>query len=369
MSLKRLAIIGIVLCAVGAGGYLWFRPSHPHSTGEQPKARPAALAVRTLKVEEQTLPEWCEYHGHVRSRRQVDVAPQVVGRVKTVHVKAGQQVQAGDLLVELDPTEFQAKVQTAEANVALADAGLVRARQHLKVIEALVPDGNATKEDLDEATAGVKSGEANVAAAKARVEEARTYLQYTTLRSPMAGVVVDKLVDPGDLATPGPSGSPGAVLSVYDPSALWLEVPVPERLSHAIAIGGLARVEVSAAKLELEGRFVEIVPNVDDASRTFLARVELPASAELKIGMLGRVRFAVGERKAIVVPANAVLMRGQLDAVFVVEAGCARLRLLRRGKPLARDVEALSGLRSGEEVVAMPPESLRDGDPVVVEKS
>ena len=103
MSSKRLAVIGIVLCAVGAGGYLWLRPSHSHAAGVQPVARPAQLAVRTHKVEEQTLPELCEYHGHVRSRRQVDVVPQVPGRIKAVHVKAGQQVKAGDLLLELDP--------------------------------------------------------------------------------------------------------------------------------------------------------------------------------------------------------------------------------------------------------------------------
>lgn len=302
------------------------------------------------------------------------MVPQVVGRVQKVHVKAGQKVKAGDLLLELDQAEFQAKVQTAEANVALSDAGLVRARQHLKVIEALVPDGNATKEDLDEAVAGVKSGEASVAAAKARVEEARTYLQYTTLRSPISGIVIDKLVDPGDLAMPSPSGGAGGPgiggsLSVYDPDALWLEAQIPERLSHAVALGAAVQVSVGAAKIELEGRIVEIVPSVDDAARTFVARVDLPPAPELKLGMFGRVRFAASERKAVVVPAAAVVLRGQLDAVFVVEGGNARLRLVRRGKALTREVEALSGLRVGETVIVAPPESLRDGDPVVVEKS
>jgi RND family efflux transporter MFP subunit len=374
MSLKRLAVIGIVLCAAGVGGYFWLRPKPAHSHGDSPVAKPAAISVRTNVIEERTLPDLCEYHGYVRSRHQVDVIPQVMGRIRAVHVKAGQVVKAGDVLLELDPAEFQAKVQTAEANVALADAGLVRARQHLKVIEALMPDGNATKEDLDEATASVKSGEANVAAAKARVEEARTYLQYTTLRSPIAGIVVDKLVDPGDLAMPSPGGgasSPagGASLSVYDPAALWFEARIPERHSPAVTMGAAVQVEVPAAKLELDGRVVEVVPNVDDASRTFLARVDLPAAAELKLGMFGRFRFAASERKAVVVPAAAVIQRGQLDAVFVVEGGCARLRLMRRGKALAREVEALSGLRVGESVILMPAESLRDGDPVAVEKS
>jgi RND family efflux transporter MFP subunit len=121
-------------------------------------------------------------------------------------------------------------------------------------------------------------------------------------------------------------------------------------------------VSVPAAAVSLEARFAEIVPVVDDNSRTFTARVHLPAHPALKLGMFGRAQFTSGSRKAIEVPESAVIERGQLDAVFVHADNKAHLRMVRLGKRHQGQVEILSGLKPDERVILHPRANLRDGD-------
>lgn len=336
-------------------------------------ARPAApapaqpAAVRTITLQEETVPELIECTATVRARTAVEVIPLVAARVKAVHVKAGQKVSRGDLLVELEDAEFRARLAAADARFQAAEADRAEANRHFQRVNGLFPTGSATREELDAASARRQAAEAAAKAAEAQAEEARTALGHTALRSPLNGVVIDKKVNPGDFSMPGLPASAGmpsgrVLLSLYDPEALWLETAVPERHSAAIQVGGPAEAVLPAASLRWQGKFVEVVPGVDEVSRTFLARLELPASPALKVGMLGKVRFAAGQRRMIRVPPEALLRRGQLDTAFVVVQGRAQLRLVRPGRPAGDRVEILSGLAAGESLLLNPGETLRDGD-------
>ncbi len=326
------------------------------------------VLVRSIQVEEKTVPQWSEYYGFVRSRNSVDVIALVMGHIKAVYVKAGQRVKTGELLLELDPAEIRARLQAAESKLAAAQASLTEADQQFNRVKGLFPQA-ATKDELDAATARLKNAQAAAGGAKAQVDETRESLGYTEMRSPMDGVVVDKRVNPGDFSMPGlpaylgyPAGR--ILMTIYDPDALWFEALVPERYSAAVTVGAKAEITISQAGVALEGKFIEVVPNVDDVSRTFMARVDLPPSPLLKLGMFGRIRFVTGEASSIKIPAEAVVARGQLDTVFLLSEGRAQLRLVRRGKRTADKVEILSGLKDGETLILNPAESLRDGDPV-----
>jgi RND family efflux transporter MFP subunit len=343
----------------------------PHCLAALPQDQPAGKAtpVRTLPLQEQTTLEWSEYHGIVRSRNSVELIALVAGRVKAVHVKAGQTVHEKDLLLELDNAEFHARVQAAESRKVAAEAAKTDADHNFARIQNLFPKGSATKEDLDTATARQQSAEAAYNEATARVEEARTALQYTELRSPIDGVIVDKKVNPGDFAMPGLPASAGmpsgpVLLTLYDPDALWFEVSIPERLSTSAKVGALAAVTIEPAHFSFEGKFVEVMAGVNESSRDFIARVDLPPSSTVKVGMTGQARFVTGEKRVLTVPAEALVSRGQLDMVFLAEGGRARLRLVRSGKRTSDKIEILSGLRTGEMLIVNPTESLRDGDSV-----
>ena len=348
---------------------------HGFAAAEPPAATPGTpVPVSSAVIEERLQPEWGEFHGFVRSRNKVDVIAQVTGRVKAVHVQAGQKVAAGDLLVELDSEEWKAKLAAAESRAEAAEAVEVEANPFLARIQTLFSQGAATREELDAAIARQKSAHAAVQAAQAQVKESLELLRYSEVRSPIRGIVVDKRVNPGDFSAPGLTGAQGfasgtTLMTLYDPDALWFESAIPERYMPSVTVGTQARLILGPSRTELEGRFVEVVPGVDDVARTFIGRIDLPASSDLKLGMFGRVRFPTGERRIVEAPTHAIMPRGQLDTVFVVESGKARLRLVRTGRPTERGLEILSGLKAGERVILKPPQNLRDGDPVAEEGS
>ncbi|MFH1570842.1 MAG: efflux RND transporter periplasmic adaptor subunit, partial [Gemmatimonadota bacterium] len=113
------------------------------------------------------------------------------------------------------------------------------------------------------------------------------------------------------------------------------------------------------------GRIEAVVPAADPASRTFRVKVVIAnADGAVRSGMFARLRFARGARPAVLVPAAAVVRRGQLQGVFVVQSGRAHLRWLRLGNPWESEVEVVSGLNGGEVLVLDPDAQLRDGQPV-----
>lgn len=328
---------------------------------------PAGYPDGRFEVIISNLSEWVEYDGIVDSRNRVDVIPLVTGRVKSVHVRAGQRVKHGDLLLELESEDVLARLRVAESRLNTAKAHLERMQREHERIQSLHADRLASSHDLGVATAHWKSAVAELGGAEAAVKDAATQLGYTTLTSPIDGIVADKSVNPGDFAAPGlASGqnvTAGPVLvTLYDPDAMWIEARIPERFAREVEPGTPARVTIGAAGLTIEAVFAEVVPVVDQTTRSFIARVDLPPANGLKLGMLGQVHFASGSRSTIIVPSRALLQRGQLDIVFIDNVGTAELRLVRTGRQDRHGVEVLSGLTVGERIVLNPTESLRDGD-------
>jgi RND family efflux transporter MFP subunit len=168
------------------------------------------------------------------------------------------------------------------------------------------------------------------------------------LRAPFAGVVTAKLANAGDTAMPGQ-----ALLVVEAPSALRFEARVPEAAADRLSVGATVPVRLDGFAEDLQGRVAEIQPAADDATRTRLVKVDLPEVAGLRSGRFGRLLVATSDSRTVTVPAEAVIRRGQLETVFVLDSGTARLRLIRTGREREGRLEVVSGL-SGEEKVVVP---------------
>lgn len=362
----------------------------------------APVSIQILKLAAEETQEFGEFSGSVQSRKVVQISSEILARIEKLPVAANQKVKTGELLAQLDTSvvetrvkqaeeaagsaeamvrQAEARVRQVEAGVRSAEATRDEAQRDLKRYEETFKAGASTQQQLQQAEARVKTTTETVQAAKEEVdaakrqvdavrrqaegarqqiEEARALSGKTTIASPMDAVVVDRLVEPGDLATPG-----RALMTLQSATQLRFEAPVSESCARRVHVGDEVRVGVESAGREMVTRVSEIVPVVDPQSRTFLVRADLPALPDLQPGMFGRLAFTCGLRPALRVPESALLVRGQLEFVFVKEGDRARLRLVRSGRRQDGRVEILSGLNVGDEIIVAPPAGLIDGDPVV----
>jgi RND family efflux transporter MFP subunit len=192
---------------------------------------------------------------------------------------------------------------------------------------------------------------AGQAQAKAALQQARTALGYTHILAPFDGIVTEKKADVGTLASPGMP-----IFTVEDLHRHRLEATINETDLRYVRMGQQVPVVIDAlGEKELKGRVVQIVPAADPASRSFLVKIEVPSDPVLRSGLFGRTRFARGERLALLIPHTAVVERGQLQGIYVLDQNkIASLRYITLGKPSAGQVEVLAGLQAGEMLVADP---------------
>jgi len=308
------------------------------------EARPRT-AVKVIQVQRATRPVTTEVVGTVRAVRSATIAPLISGTVADVRVGLGSSVRSGEVLVRLSAREVEARLEQTRAVSALA------ARERDRAI-ALKAQGAMSGAQYDAAMS-------QWSLAQAREAEASTLAEHTLLRAPFPGVITAKLANVGDTVMPGQ-----ALLVLEAPSVLRFEARVPETSVERLSIGTTVPVRLDGLERELEGRVAEIQPAADDATRTRLVKIDLPQLEGLRSGRFGRLVLTTGSSLSIAVPASAVVRRGQLETVFVVEGGTARLRLIRTGRERDGWLEVVSGL-SGEERVALPGTAeLVDGQPV-----
>jgi RND family efflux transporter MFP subunit len=155
------------------------------------------------------------------------------------------------------------------------------------------------------------------------------------------------------------------MLAIEQDGVYRLEASVDESKLPSVRVGQSVEAALEADR-KLNARVSEIVPSVDSASRTYLVKLDLPAAPQLRTGMFARAIFPLGVQKVVAIPLAALLERGQLQSVFVVEDGVAHTRLITTGRRTSGAVEILSGLNAGEKVVLPVPAELQDGARVEV---
>jgi RND family efflux transporter MFP subunit len=315
-----------------------------------PERTPASNAtspknVSVVKVERLTSGANDEIMGSVIARNTADISTKLQARVDRILVDIGSRVSKGDVLAELDAREIQAKVQQARAMQE-------QASQDLERFQKLLAQSAATQQEFD----GVK---ARATIAKAALDEAETFLSYTHIVAPFTGVVTRKMIDVGDLPSPGQP-----TFTMEESGAPRFVVTIPESYRQRISVGQTVNVYVPAADTNLVGKVEDVSPSADPMSRTFAAKIGLPSADRLRPGQFGRLLLPTeGNDVTVSVPRLAWVHRGQLDLVYVVTPDKkAMLRLVRIGRQYPDKLEILSGLREDETVVVSDQRDLLDGD-------
>jgi len=341
MNLFRLKWVWL-LGLLGVALFVIFLMVPGKKTGPPSSERPMIHAeMITLRKEE--IPVYREVTGTVTSASSATLASKVLGQVEGIRVKEGDRVKAGEVLITLDSSALRAQRERAEAE-------LENAKIHLQRVKTLFAERSATQQELDNAERAFKVAEA----ARNGIE---ADLAYTTIKAPFDGVITEKLIEMGELASPGRS-----LLRMEDEGHLRLEVPVAETDAAGLHIGQTVVVRLDAlGDLALDGRVAQILPAADPSTHSFWVKTDLPSVPRLKSGLFGRMVFPVGQRSALMIPQAAIRVEGELSRVYVVdESGNVQSRLIQLGKMQEGKVEALSGLASGERVLAHASEG-RDG--------
>lgn len=336
-------LAGTVLLMLWLAG--WFTAKVPVDAARA-RAETLAPQTQTAPVRVVRLPVAESAVGTIRAVHETSVGSKLLARVMQVNLTAGAHVRAGDVLIRLDDTDLRAKLQQAKATVSAAEAVRTQAAGDERRYAQLVQSRTISRQQYDAAVGALRSAEADLRRAEAAVGEVEATLAWATIRSPIDGTVIDKKVEVGDMATPGQM-----LVTLFDPKRMQLVASVRESLTHRLQVGQPIGVQVEGLKKQCSGTVSEIVPEAQSASRTFQVKVTGPCPTGIYTGMFGRILIPLDEEEVLLIPRPAVRHVGQLELVEVVEDGQASRRAVRTGRTFGEDVEVLSGLREGEEVL------------------
>ena len=274
----------------------------------------------------------------VEAVHQATVAAQIAGRVTELRVDAGQRVKQGELLLRLDARE-------AAGSDASARASLAQARVAYERTKNLHAQKFISQAALDQA-------EATWQAAQGAAGTAGAALSHGAVTAPIAGVVAQRHVELGEMAAPG-----RPLITVFDPKGLRVIASLPQYKLAELKNAGRARIEFPETGKWIDALRVEILPTMDARSHTATARLYLPDNIEGVVpGTYVRAHFTIGRAQKLTVPPSAVLRRGEVTAVYVLdEKGGARLRQVRLGEAVSGgELEVLAGINPGERVSLTP---------------
>ncbi len=343
-----------------------------------PAAPEIVRDVYVLPAQRVNSPDCLEAVGTIRAAETSQLTSQTTGNIVDLRAHEGDRVHRGQVLAVLDDTQLQAAVDrslagetAAQQELAASDSNLALAQSTLARYQNLYDKKSVSPQEFDEIKARYQAALAHrdmtravQAQAKAALTQARTALSYTRILAPFDGLITEKRADPGMLASPG-----FPLFTIESLGHYRLEASVNENDLRYVRIGQQVPVEVDALETAQKGSVVQIVPAADPGSRSFLVKIELPAIAGLRSGLFARAQFSRGQRSSLLIPQNAVVERGQLQGIYVLDQNrIASLRFLTLGKAEGPSVEVLAGLQEGERVVAKPGERDLNGKRIEAEQ-
>lgn len=247
--------------------------------------------------------------GYIINRERIELSPRFMGVVKWIGVKKGDAVTNGQVVVLLDDAEYQAQKRELEGRLTVARIAVERAKLELGRIKQLADANIETRRVLDLALLDVAAAEAEVVSLEGQLERINTWLDWTVIRAPINGVVLEKLVDPNELVTPqsfgGTRGPSTAFVSLGDPDDLQVEIDLNETDLSKVFLGQKCRVSPEAYLDKVyEGRVAEIAPEASRQKGTLQIKVQirnpdhfLTPELSAKVDFLGGDRSLANQAK------------------------------------------------------------------------
>ncbi len=311
-------------------------------------SEPLAVAPVQYREVEQTY----SVEGVVEAARLSTVSAQISGRIKEINFDVGDRVNKGQVILRIDERETAKALAGSNAQVLQAQATLQNAKANYERSRQLFEQRFISQSALDKAQADYQVARAQAAASEAGAGQASLAHGYSAVVAPYGGVVAARLVEVGEMVTPGKP-----LMAGFDPAEMRVVVSVPQYKLQDIGPQPSAKIELPALNRWINAASVAVQPLADVRTHTTQVRVNFPANVVgVYPGMFVRAHFVVGKASRLVIPISAVLHRSEVVAVYVVDAkGGVQLRQVRLGEATTDGaIEVLAGLNLGEQVALDP---------------
>jgi len=353
--IKRLTVVLIFLALVFGGVFGWKYLQMQKQAAANAGPPPAVVSTRSVTSE-----RWqpaLEAIGSITPTRGVVVSAEVPGIVRKIYFDSGQHLDEGELLVELDVDVDKAELDALQADRRLAEITRNRLSQ-------IVSDNLGSRSDLDEAQAKLDRTEAEIAAKRAMIRK-------KSIRTPFAGELGIRIINPGQYLAPGDE-----IVQLVGLDPIYAEYSLPERYLSELHVGQTVNIRVQAYPETLfEGSVYAISPSIQTASRSVRIRALIQnPDGRLRPGMFAEVDTLLDERdRVLTLPERAVTYNPYGESVFVVNEAdgtkTVELTQIKTGQVRDGRVEIISGLDEGTEVVSDGHNKLRNGQAISVENS
>lgn len=322
---------------------------------------PADLTEVTSGEVRQTL----RLSGALRAVSQAAVKAKVAGEVREVLVREGEPVKAGQVLIRIDPTEYQARVEQARGSLMASRGQLDIATKSRDNNQALVSKGFISQTAFDNAASQYDIARANLESAKGAFDVAQKALNDTVIRAPISGLVAARSVQPGEKVSVD-----NRLLDVVDLRQMEMEAAVPTADLAHVKVGQEVTVSIEGLSNSLAGRVARINPATQAGSRSVLVYIQVDnPDGALRIGMFGEAQLTLAKKENVLtVPQTAVRSQAGADFIYVVDNGSLKrapvvlgLKGLQGGEPVA---EVANGIAPGTRIVKNNLGTLIDGTAV-----
>lgn len=320
--------------------------------------------MQTVALQPKPIPQTSEYVATIRSLRSTTVQPQVDGIVRQVLVKAGDRVQQGQPLLQIDADRQQALVTTTESQRAAREAEVTLAQQNLARAQKLFAAGAVSRAELDLAETTAKTAQAQLDAVASQIRETQVQLQCYRVTAPAAGVIGEITIRQGDRVTPATE-----ITTIDQAQGLEAYISVPLERVTALRTG------LSVELLDQDGKVMStdpitfVAPRADDATQSVLAKATLrQPPPSIRVMQYVRARLIWSNEPRLTVPLVAVNRIAGQYFVFIAEQGAqgavARQKPVTLGEVVGEDYIVLGGLNPGERVIVSNVQKFGDGAPV-----
>lgn len=331
-----------------------------------------AIAVKVSGISADTNSPFVTASGKIEAENSANVSTRMMGYVTKVHVKVGQKVNAGQLLVSVNNTDLQAKKAQVDAAILQATAGYNNAKKDYDRFVNLFNQQSASQKELDDMTSRYEMAKAGLEGAKQMRNEVMAQFSYSNITAPFSGEVTNTFIKEGDMANPGMP-----LVSVEGASRLQVTAMVSESDITSIKNGMSVKVLVKSTNQELSGKVSEVSGSAKNTGGQYLVKINLNTTgSKVLSGMFVNVQFPVANQVTtstkqsdkVLIPENALVKQGQLTGVYTIgNENTAILRWLRIGKTFGNQVEVLSGLSSNEQYIISAEGKLFNGAKVNIQ--